>query len=244
MKKLTQIQFIERIKAIHGNKYDYSKTKYIDTRSIVCVTCRKHGDFWIPAGSLLRGSGCKECGYLGNRKLIFGVGIYDGNEHDFGKAYRTWRGMLERCYSNNRSERNKTYSDCSVCNEWRLYSNFKKWFDKNYIEGNYLDKDLLVPGNREYGPDTCCFIPCSLNNLFKRNQSRGHSIGVIKTKSGKFNAYFSSCGNRVYRGPYETEEDAHKQYLVMRSERIKSLAKEWLDAGRIKQNVFISLMNY
>lgn len=61
--KLTQEQFIERAKLIHGNKYDYSKVEYVNCSTKVCIICPKHGEFWqTPLTHVYgRGCGCKEC---------------------------------------------------------------------------------------------------------------------------------------------------------------------------------------
>ena len=48
---------------------------------------------------------------------------------------------------------------CSVCEEWKHFSNFKKWFDENYIEGFDIDKDILIKGNKVYSPEACSFVP-------------------------------------------------------------------------------------
>ena len=85
------------------------------------------------------------------------------------ESYKVWYAMLQRCYSE--CYKNKpTYIDCSVCEEWLCYENFKKWYDKNYyrVENEImnLDKDILVKGNKIYSPETCCFVPKRLNVLF------------------------------------------------------------------------------
>lgn len=38
-KKLTQEEFIKKAKVIHGNKYDYSQVKYINTKTKVLIIC-------------------------------------------------------------------------------------------------------------------------------------------------------------------------------------------------------------
>jgi hypothetical protein len=43
----TQQQFIEKAKEKHGNKFDYSKTKYKNQNTPIIVTCPIHGDFKI-----------------------------------------------------------------------------------------------------------------------------------------------------------------------------------------------------
>lgn len=53
--------FIEKAKNIHGDKYDYSKVKYINNNQKVIIICKKHGNFLQkPSGHLL-GYGCIKC---------------------------------------------------------------------------------------------------------------------------------------------------------------------------------------
>ena len=53
--------FICKSKCVHGDKYDYSKVNYIDSKTKVCIVCPEHGEFWqTPAGHLL-GYGCPIC---------------------------------------------------------------------------------------------------------------------------------------------------------------------------------------
>lgn len=60
-KKLTTEEFIIKAKKIHGNKYDYSKSEYINTHKKVCVVCPEHGEFWISPANHLRERGCPKC---------------------------------------------------------------------------------------------------------------------------------------------------------------------------------------
>ena len=60
-KKLTQEEFISRAKEVHGNKYDYSKTKYTSLKDKVCIICKKHGEFWQKASHHLSGHQCSKC---------------------------------------------------------------------------------------------------------------------------------------------------------------------------------------
>ena len=58
---LTQEQFLQKAKALHGDKYDFSKAVYTVANNKVCVICHKHGEFMITAYALLRGNGCRAC---------------------------------------------------------------------------------------------------------------------------------------------------------------------------------------
>ena len=61
MGKLTTQVFIERAIEKHGDKYNYSKVKYININTKVCIICPKHGEFWQIPKSHLKGYGCKKC---------------------------------------------------------------------------------------------------------------------------------------------------------------------------------------
>ena len=61
---LSTEEFIEKAKEIHGDKYDYSKAKYIDNRTKVCIICHEHGEFWQIPNSHLNGNGCFDCSYV------------------------------------------------------------------------------------------------------------------------------------------------------------------------------------
>ena len=60
-KRLSQNDFIERISEIHGNKYDYSKVVYKNTRTKIILICPIHGDFEIKPDNILTGQGCGAC---------------------------------------------------------------------------------------------------------------------------------------------------------------------------------------
>lgn len=55
-------KFIEKAKAVHGDKYDYSQTVYTNAQNKVTIICPTHGPFQQTANSHLRGCGCPACG--------------------------------------------------------------------------------------------------------------------------------------------------------------------------------------
>ena len=62
LRKSTTEEFIKKAKAIHGNKYDYSKVEYgKNNMELVCIICPKHGEFWQKPFSHLSGRGCPVC---------------------------------------------------------------------------------------------------------------------------------------------------------------------------------------
>lgn len=55
--------FIEKAKKIHDNKYNYNKTKYINSKTKVCIICPEHGEFWQTPHDHLEGHGCGKCSH-------------------------------------------------------------------------------------------------------------------------------------------------------------------------------------
>jgi len=60
--RLTNEEFIEKAKKIHGDKYDYSKVDYQTSGHKITLICPKHKDFELEASSHLQGCGCQRCG--------------------------------------------------------------------------------------------------------------------------------------------------------------------------------------
>ena len=92
--RLTIDEFIKKSKAIHGDKYDYSKVEYVNANTKVCIICPEHGEFRQTPGSHLNGCGCKKCandGLSSDRKLSLEEFIkkaqeVHGTKYDYSKV--------------------------------------------------------------------------------------------------------------------------------------------------------------
>ena len=130
--------------------------------------------------------------YLSRKKLVRGVGINDAfylvalmidGKLCQCPIYRKWSSMLSRCYSKKFQEKWPTYIGCSVDKRWHSFMAFREWvLSQPDWEECELDKDLLVSGNKIYGPDTCIFIPQYINAFMTDSRSNTSSlpVGVIK----------------------------------------------------------------
>lgn len=182
------------------------------------------------------------------RKKVYGVGINDADYvvsksetigYVDGKQkqklvwicpyYKTWKDMLKRCYSAKLQELYPTYIGCSVAAEWLTFSKFRAWMVTQDWEGMQLDKDILIEGNKVYGPDTCVFVTQAVN-LFTidRGNDRGDwLIGVYLDKTaGKFRAQccnpFTKKSEHV--GLFTTEQEAHNAWAKRKLELAHELA--------------------
>jgi hypothetical protein len=62
MKKWDKQTFIERAKAVHGDKYDYSKVVYVNATTNIEIVCPTHGSFLQqPNSHINQKQGCKKC---------------------------------------------------------------------------------------------------------------------------------------------------------------------------------------
>jgi hypothetical protein len=156
---------------------------------------------------------------------FIGIGRYKVKINGkLSKSYTTWNHMLQRCYSKKYQEKQPTYIGCSVAKEWHNYQNFSKWFEDNYIEGYALDKDIIIKDNKVYSPDTCCFVPQEVNNLFtKRKSHRGeYLIGVYFDKRiNKFKAVCNVNGESKYLGVFCSEIEAFESYKIVKEQTAK-----------------------
>lgn len=88
--KMTTDIFIERSKLIHGDKYDYSKTKYKNSQSKIKIICSEHGEFkQIAINHYLKGSGCNKCSgtyNYSNKEFIELAKSVHGDKYDYSKT--------------------------------------------------------------------------------------------------------------------------------------------------------------
>ena len=90
MKDEKTLTFIEKAKKVHGDKYDYSKVEYINSKTKVCIICPKHGEFWQTPANHLLGRGCKVC--VGNsysystKEWIEKAKEVHNDEYDYSKV--------------------------------------------------------------------------------------------------------------------------------------------------------------
>lgn len=183
-----------------------------------------------------------------NMPFVSGVGFVGQGEYsnkNNPECYKYWNGIMERAYCPKYHQKRPTYKDCTVVNEWHNFQNFAKWFYKQVREEGWeLDKDLLVKGNREYGPDTCCFVPRALNILIPHRKQGDTSFPIGVHESPNKGIYISGCndedGNNVILGFSRNVEEMALKYKVFKESVIKKVAERWKD--RIDVKLYGSLM--
>lgn len=271
--KKTLEEVLDDFHKVHGDKYDYSlitKNNYIDTHHNVQIICKECGRvFRQTPHAHTSGQGCYSCGVKkaaalradkpnkSVRSKAFGVGVFDVDYscRKYKKVlpvYRLWHDMLRRCYDAKYHTYKNTYNGCCVCEEWKIFSNFEKWFNdpiNGYKDGYQLDKDILIKNNKVYSPETCCFVPAFINTLIlnggaKRNKKNGDTPIGVTYYCKRYYARMSKYGEVVRIGSFDNEKEAFNAYKQAREAYIKEVADEYYSKGLIIKRVYDALYRW
>lgn len=139
-----------------------------------------------------------------------------------------WKAMAARCKVGGVAQKKRpTYIGC--VNAFDSYQAFAEWCQTQIGYGTLgyaLDKDILAPGNKVYGPATCAFVPNALNNFLCSNAAAkgAYPQGVNQCRN-KFQARVNTDKKRTHIGMYDTPEAAYEAYKLAKKDR----ATDWAD---------------
>ncbi len=186
---------------------------------------------------------------MASKKLVKGWGINDADYvvkvktahyDESGKRrfkevwscpfYAKWLSLLDRGVNKKYAINKPSYLNASVNIEWKYFTQFKSWMEKKKWEGLQLDKDILLPGNKEYGPNTCCFVPGYINTLIVVGGSKtGLPIGLTYHHTQKdgtkvYTARVSDENKKCKRlGDYTDVKTAHKAWQIEKARVIEEV---------------------
>ena len=155
--------------------------------------------------------------------------------------------MMNRCYNEKFHARQPQYKNCTVCEEWHNFCNYRLWYEGNKYgdEPLDLDKDILFKGNTIYSPETCVLVPHIINTLFLNGKSnRGECpIGVfLDSDKRKYRACVAFGGMSVKLGTFDTADAAFARYKEYKEDLIKDMAEQY--KGMIPHKVYEAMMNW
>lgn len=153
--------------------------------------------------------------------------VADYNSCPIAAAYADWASMRQRVFSDKFQVKRPSYTTVSCCEEWEYFSEFLKWFETSPISVQdkmslELDKDLRGLWGGHYSPETCTYLPDTLNSLLivGKKEGRTNLIGVTRDNaSNKWRAQ-GKCvqrGVQMPLGRFHTEIEAHHSFLINRA---------------------------
>lgn len=190
-----------------------------------------------------------------NQKKVAGVGIYEPGRFvsvhgvEITSEYKAWNAMLRRCQPNGAIQKKQpAYIGCSVHPDFIKFQDFAEWCQTQIGFGNsgwQLDKDIIKPGNKVYGPDTCCFVPQEINKLFNLNLGKNspYPTGVSWcNRTSRFMATIKIDGSKKFLGRFDTIKEAETAYLAAKRKHVVGVATHWRD--QIDPRVYDAMINW
>lgn len=203
--------FIEKVKRVHGDTYDYSKVEYINSDTKVIIICDEHGEFKQRPDRHLSGSGCTKCFgcvKLTTDEFIKKAGKVHNNKYDYSKTVYTL-------------SKNKIVIFCKLHGDFEQTAN-------SHLAGNGCPKCLLCPKCQLFRTNgqTCqvCNLLCTKksyqktkelevvkflkDNLPDNDFIHNKSVGSNCTDKHIFPDILFDCGN--YNLIVEVDEHKHR----------------------------------
>lgn len=88
-RRVSMDEFVRRAKAVHGDKYDYSRVVYVGCETEVEIVCPEHGSFFQTPKSHWEGNGCSRCSGLARSstgEFVLKAKDVHGDKYDYSKV--------------------------------------------------------------------------------------------------------------------------------------------------------------
>lgn len=181
--KLTTEQFINKVKLIHNDKYDYSKVNYVNAHTPITIICPIHGEFQQKPSEHLSGCGCKQCGIekrakkeaLTTEEFIEKAKQIHGDKYCYSKVnyVNNVTPITIICKKHGEFKQipyTHLYGNgCPICNISKLENEIRKLLTDNHIEFEYQKRfDWLDRQSLDfYLPKENIAIECQGEQHFK-----------------------------------------------------------------------------
>lgn len=241
--KLTTSEFIQKAKNKHGIKYLYDKVVYLNNKTEVTITCKKHGEFNQRPTRHLSGDGCPKCAreFVGKKNTkttkqfieesrLIHQNIYDYKKSNYKSIYSP---LIIICPKHGEfKQKPHTHlkgSGCPFCgNNSKGELKIKKILDENKIE--YIPQKLFnkcVGDKRKlpfdfYLPKQNILIEFDGIQHFKPVEVFGGKIGFEKIKNNDNikNNYASNNNILLYRIKYNENLEKKMNKIIMENTQI------------------------
>jgi len=215
-RKKTTNETIKDFQNVHGDKYDYSKVNYINSRTKVEILCLEHGSFWKTPELHLSGYGCNKCNkknHLKTKNIVKDFKKVHDNKYDYSKVnYIDSRTkVIIICYEHGEflqtPEIHKTGNGCPKCSLKikpvdKHLNDFKKIHSNKY---NYSKVKYISPHYK-------IEIICPEHGSFFQtpaNHKRGHGCPICAQENSE------SKGERRVREFLESNNISFKQEVKL-----------------------------
>jgi hypothetical protein len=215
-KKLTTEQFIEKSIKIHGDKYNYSFVKYINTNTKVIIICLIHDKFEQTPEKHLQGNGCPKCGIdntaekkrKSNEQFIIDANKIHGNKYNYSlvEYLNSHAKVIIICSIHDKFEQTPNShirgAGCPECSG-NIKSTANEFIEKSIkIHGDKYDYKLV-----EYiNTNSKVKIKCIIHGIFEQipsNHLKGQGCIKCAGKNKKTTEEFIIDANKIHGDKYD-----------------------------------------
>lgn len=143
-KKLTQEIMLERFHNKHSDRYNYSKSKFVTSKSPVTITCKEHGDFEQKPENHWSGQNCMKCTNIdrgknqlrSQDKVIENFRLIHGNLYNYDKVdyIGNDKKVIITCFKHGDFlQEPKAHINGNKCPKCRKYHSYFR--DRSYYTG-------------------------------------------------------------------------------------------------------------
>lgn len=231
---MTTQDFILKARAVHGDRYDYSATDYVNSKTKVKIICTEHGIFEQAPGNHLHGMGCLLCGFKNAGKyhkkdtesFITEAKALHGNFYDYSRT--EYKGAREKltivCPRHGPFEqvahvhlRGEVGTGCERCSYERRGKKARLTFDEFVQRANTIHQgvyDYSLANNEFVDASTKITIVCPIHGEFLQTP-QGHLSGKGCSVCGsnkvaeslrKSNESFIRDARKIHGGKYDYSE--------------------------------------
>ena len=216
-------QFIQKAKAVHGDKYDYIFSNYVNMHTKVKIICPEHGLFEQSPSNHCKGVNCPNCAEL-QRVMVFKNNCKN-NKQDFshitppkgsriipltqGKYALVDEEDYERVNQYNWCLQVGKYAGMYIEKEHYLMHRFIMNVTDSKVWVDHIFHDTL--DNRKSQLRVCTPSENSQNSRSNIGLSKYKGIHYHK-KNNKWRACINTTNSRIHIGMFTNEEDAARAY--------------------------------
>lgn len=175
-------RFLSKARAVHGDRYDYSRVEFVDNAVHVTLVCREHGPFRQTPASHIRPVGCPSCAVADRTKpleqFLTQARKSHGSRYDYSKVVYTGSNnhVLIVCpehgtFSQNANSHVRLGIGCPACSAVKAFKPLEEFIaDARAVHGDKYDYSKVTYMNN----DTRVTIVCRKHGPFKQ-RPRSHT---------------------------------------------------------------------
>lgn len=239
--KLTTEQFISKAKEIHGDKYDYSKAKYVNAHTPITIICPIHGEFQQKPSEHLSGYGCKQCGIerrsqaqaLTTDKFIERAKKVHGDKYDYSKVeyINSSTPITIICKKHGefqqRPDSHLQGQGCPICNSSKLELEMRDFLIENKVNLECQKRfDWLGRQSLDfYLPDYNAAIECQGEQHFKPVEHFG-GVDRLKDTIERDKKKKILCEEHDIKIMYFSNTQYNKEIFIDKNKMLREIIEE------------------